>query len=179
MKNPYQTLSSKIDYQNQHFQVRKDQIIHPSGKPGEYYVIELPPPVFIIPMTGEKEIYLVGQFRYTTSIYSWEPPAGGSEGQDLLEAAKRELLEEASLIAHRWKEVGTFQISNGICNQIGHTFLAQELSESKNPAIHDEEISQIKKVPFHEVMQMIKKGQISDADSIASIIQAAIYLKLL
>jgi len=179
MSNPYKKISSKIDYQNKYFTVKKDEIIHPNGAEGVYYVIEFPHPVFVVAITEEQEIYLVGLHRYTTDLYSWEVPAGGSEGQDKQDAAKRELLEETGLVAGSWKEIGKFQISNGNCNKIAYTFLATDVQQTDENKMDEEGITAVKKVPIAEVLKMIEDGRLTDADSIAAIMQAIIHLKLL
>ena len=120
----WKQLSTKIVHENNYFRVREDAVTRPDGKPGTYFVIEAPPGVTIVALTEKNEIYFVLLHRYTTGVLAWELPAGGVEGNNLLEAAQRELQEETGLTARDWKEIGLVQLFNGSTNKIQHIFLA-------------------------------------------------------
>jgi 8-oxo-dGTP pyrophosphatase MutT (NUDIX family) len=176
MKNPWKTLGTKIVYQNPWIKVREDQVIKPDGTRGIYGVVDLHDTVFIVALTPEEEIYLIRQFRYTTKIYSWEIPAGSSDGQSLLKAAKRELKEESGLVAKRWEKVGKFQSMNGVGTEIGWVFIAQDLSQTGDNHQAVEAIYNLKKFKFKKVLEMIKKGQLTDSQSITAITMVALHL---
>jgi len=102
-QNPWQTKSSRLVYENAWIRVREDQVTCPDGQPGIYGVVETRIATGVIALTPQHEIYLVGQFRYPTGEYSWEIIEGGTEdGEEPLAAAKRELQEEAGLVARTW-----------------------------------------------------------------------------
>lgn len=63
MKN-WITKSSKIVYKNSRFSIREDQIVRPNGTNGVYHVMDRPSVVVIIPITADKEIYLIRINRY-------------------------------------------------------------------------------------------------------------------
>ena len=98
--NPWQTLSTRIVYENAWIRVREDQVIQPDGNPSIYGVIEFHGCVGVLPIDAEANVHLVGQFRYPLQQYSWEIPEGGCHpGEAPLEAAQRELCEELGLAA--------------------------------------------------------------------------------
>lgn len=169
MKNPWKKLSSKIVHQNPWFYVRKDAVIRPSGKRGEYNVVVTPKSVFIVAINEKKEVYLVGMFRYTTGMYSLEIPAGSSDGERPLLAAKRELKEEAGLTAKSWKLIGTFQVANGLLSEMGYVYLAQKLTEVPENEQSEEGIEEVLRVPFEKVLQMIADGKINDGQTITAV----------
>jgi len=177
MKNPWKKLDSKMVHENPFFSVREDKVIRPDGKEGTYRVIEKSPSVFIVPITKKREVYLIGQYRYTTSLYSLEVPAGGSDGQRPLTAAKRELQEETGLIARKWTKLGVIQCSNDSSNHLGHIFLAQDLCETESNKMQDDGIDRLKIVPFKTVLQMITNGEITDGLSIAPLLMADLWLR--
>ena len=175
-KNPWKKLSSKIVYKNQWFSVREDEVEKPGDRTGIYGVLQTAPSVFIVALTDKNEVYLEGLFRYPTDKYGLEVPAGGSEFQDLLEAAKRELLEEVGLRAKEWVKVGQFTPLNGIADEVSHVFVARDLEETGTEIDPDEGIMEIRKVPFEKVFDLIKSGEISDGQSISALTLAKLYL---
>jgi len=159
--------------------VRKDTVIMPNGKRGEYHVVDHDDAVFIVAMDEHENIHLIGLYRYSTNMYSVEVPAGGSEGQDPLEAAKRELQEETGLQAASWELLGKVQSSNGFLNEFAYMYLATNLSATNNHKQAEEGITAHEKIPLDKVLLMIKFGEITDCQSIAAISLAALRLKKL
>lgn len=176
MVSPWKKLSSKIAYQNKWYKVREDEVIRPNGEKGMYAVVETPPSVFVVALTEDQEVYLVGLYRYPTGKYQLELPAGGSDNQNLLSAAKRELLEETGLEAGDWEKVGEFQPFNGISNETSHVFLAQDLSQTLKHKKKEEGIEEIRILPFKDVFKMIKSGEINDGQTIAALTLATLHI---
>ena len=174
--NPWKKLSSKMVYENPWFSVREDQVEKPGNRTGVYGVVETHPSVFIVAINDQEEVYLVGLFRYPVSQYSLEIPAGSSDGEDLLEAAKRELLEEAGLKANRWERIGSFIPLNGIANEISNIFMARDLEETGSELDPNEGIMEVRKVPFERVFDLVKSGEISDGQTISALTLAKIHL---
>jgi 8-oxo-dGTP pyrophosphatase MutT (NUDIX family) len=174
--NPWKQISSKIAYENPWFSVREDQVEKPGNRTGVYGVVQTPPAVFIVVLNSRDELYLVGMFRYPTNKYGLELPAGGSDNQDLLEAAKRELLEETGIKAENWEKVGEFTPWNGISDEISHVFIARDIEETGSEIDPNEGILEIVKVPFEKVFDLIESGEISDGQTISALTLAKIYL---
>jgi 8-oxo-dGTP pyrophosphatase MutT (NUDIX family) len=113
--------------------------------------------------------YLVGQFRFTINEYSWEIPEGGGPLEiDPLESAKRELLEETGLVANDWTEILKMHLSNSVTDEYSIIYLARQL-EQHTPMPEETEQLLVKKLPFEEAWQMVEKGLINDAMSVAAI----------
>ncbi|HSX07415.1 MAG TPA: NUDIX hydrolase [Candidatus Saccharimonadales bacterium] len=174
--NPWKTLASKVVYKNRWYSVRKDTVITPSGKQGEYNVVDHADAVFIVAMDENENIHLVGLYRYPTDMYSLEVPAGGSDGQDPLEAAKRELQEETGLQATNWKLLGKVQSANGFLNEFAYMYLATGLTNTNNHEQAEEGIMEHQKVSLDKALTMIKSGDITDCQSVAAISLAALQL---
>ncbi|MBW3624299.1 MAG: NUDIX hydrolase [Armatimonadetes bacterium] len=177
MGNPWRTLDSRVAYENPWIRVREDRVIRPDGSPGLYGVLELKPSVFIVALTEEGEAVLVRLYRYTTGTHSWEIPAGGSEGQDLLEAAQRELREEAGLLAGEWTEIGDFEGLNGVADARCHVFLARGLSPSEEDGHAEEGITDVKRASPEEIHRMILSGEIKDGETLSALMIARTWLE--
>jgi 8-oxo-dGTP pyrophosphatase MutT (NUDIX family) len=171
-------LSSKIVHQNPYYLVREDDVIKPDGSKGKYNVVVTKGAVFIAAVDHENNVYLERLHRYTNNNPSIEVPAGGTDGEDHLIAAKRELQEETGLKAKTWKYLGVMYPANGIMSEENHVYLATNLTQTKHNAQAEEGISEILKLPFKRALQMIKNGEITDAQTIATLFKAALALGL-
>ena len=175
--NPWKTLGSRIAYRNAWITVREDQVIRPDGNPGIYGVVETRRALGIVALTPDRQVYLVGQYRYPTRHYSWEIIEGGSEGQEPpIETARRELREEGGLLAQRWLQLGDeFHLSNCHSDEVAYAFLASGLSEV--PASPEgTEILQLRKMPFEDALTMVYSGEIKDGLSIIGLQRAERFL---
>lgn len=177
--NPWKTLESREIYRNAWIRVREDQVIRPDGNAGIYGVVETRLATGVVALSQAREVYLVGQYRYTMEQYSWELPEGGSDdGEDALAAAKRELREETGLTARDWTPLGSeIHLSNCHSSERAYLFLAQglELGEATPDGT---EVLAVKRVPFREALQMADKGEIQDAMTLLGLHRAAQHLGL-
>jgi len=173
----WQTHDSRVVYDNRWISVREDRITGPFGE-GVYGVVTMKnPAVFVVALDEEDRVCLVTMERYTTGR-SIEVPAGGTDGEDPLLAAQRELREETGLEAARWTALGTMNALNGVTVAPEHVFLARELRENADSAESraEEGIDDVSWVPFPEVLRMVADGRITDGETIAALTYAGIAL---
>ncbi len=168
--NPWQVLAEKNVYDNPWINVTEYDVINPSGGKGIYGKVHFKnKAIGILPLDELLNTYLVGQYRFTLNQYFWEIPEGGGPlGTDILESAKRELLEETGLVAAEWTKLMDFHLSNSVCDEHGQIFLAQQLTQQA-PEPEETEQLQIKKLPFTEAYAMVEDGRITDSLSVAAI----------
>lgn len=161
--------SSKIVHKNKWFKVQEDAVTKPTGEKGNYYTVVSSPASFIVPVDEDGNLYLIGQFRYTNGQYSKEIPAGSADYGDPLEAAKRELKEETGLTAKKWEKLGEFYSANGLLQEKAHAYLATGLVQTGEHQQEEEGIDKIYKLPLAKVLDMIKNGEITDGQTISSL----------
>ncbi len=175
--NPWKTLRSRIAYKNSWISVREDAVITPAGGEGIYGVVQAPGALGVVALTPNNEVYLVGQYRYPVNEYSWEIVEGGREaGESLVEAAQRELREEAGLVALRFEQLGgEVHTSNCFTDERAYLYIAQDFSEVATAHEVTEKL-QIEKVALGECLAMIDRSEIKDAMSIIALQRAAKFI---
>lgn len=174
---PWRVLGTREVYKNAWIRVREDQVLRPDAAPGIYGVVEFEPAVGVVALTEDQQVFLVGQYRYATQRYSWEIVSGYADaGEDVLDAAKRELCEEAGLTASDWLLLGTAEISNSVTDQIGFIFLARGLTAVEATPDGTEELA-LEVVPLIEAVRRAQSGEIRQTFSVASLFRAWHYLR--
>lgn len=179
MPKPYQTTASRIAWTCPWYNVRQDDIITPDGSQGVYNVIQAPLAVWIIPVTPAKEVVLIHTYRYTVDDWCYEIPAGSVKpDQSLPDAAKAELLEEIGGTAVSLQHLGQFYPLTGICNQIGHVFLATDVTLGP-PQREPTEVMECHPLPIPQALHMAQTNQISDGPSALALLLFADHLRAL
>ena len=172
--NPWKTISQETAYENAWIRVEHHDVINPAGNPGIYGKVHYKnTAISIVAVDSEGYTNLVGQYRYTLNAYSWEVPEGGcsiESGESILEAAKRELLEETGLIATQWTEIGEVYLSNSVSDERAVMYLAQNLSQHQSCPEETEQLK-IRRIPLTEAIEMAQNGQITDALSVLTLLK--------
>lgn len=172
--NPWKILSQEEKYNNKWIRVTEYQVINPGGGRGIYGKVHFKNrAVGIVPLDNEGNTWLVGQYRFTLDEYSWEIPEGGApEGEDLLQCARRELLEETGLSAQRWSLLTTLHTSNSVTDERGWVFLAEDLSEGPSQPEESEADIKVIKLPLAQAIEMVASGKITDCMSMIGLLMA-------
>ncbi|MEW6002562.1 MAG: NUDIX hydrolase [Nitrospirota bacterium] len=123
--------------------------------------------VAIVPVTDDKKVLLIRQFRPPVCGYVIEFPAGLNDREDTLEeAARRELLEETGYSAREMIYLTEGPLSSGASGEILTVFLAKGL-EFKGIGKRDEtEDIEVLKIPiadlYHELSALRSGGNYID-----------------
>jgi 8-oxo-dGTP pyrophosphatase MutT (NUDIX family) len=174
IENPWTKVSKEEKYDNPWIKVTEHQVINAAGKAGIYGTVHFKNlAIGIIPVDREGYSYLVGQYRFPLEAYSWEIPEGGGKLHlPPLESAKRELKEETGITASKWTEIQRIHTSNSVSDELGIIYLAEDLEIGKAEPDEDE-VLEIKKIHWKEMLEMVMKGEITDSLSVAGILKLA------
>ena len=115
---------------------------HEDGEEVERELVAHPGAVGVVVLDGD-QLWLVRQPREAVGVPDLlEIPAGklDEEGEDPLEAAKRELAEEIGKQAAHWESLGSFYTSPGFADEEIHLFLATGISDvDERPEVEEDE----------------------------------------
>jgi ADP-ribose pyrophosphatase len=163
-------LSSEMVYEGKVFGVRRDEIAEPSGLQVTREVVTHPGSVVILPVLPDGRILMVRQYRHATRQFLWELVAGRIEqGEDPREAAARELIEETGYRAKRFTIFLDLFPTPGFLEERMYILLAEGLTRGEAHPEADEQIVRKAYRP-KELQEMIRRGKLRDAKSIAGLL---------
>lgn len=175
-ENPYFTLSSELLHERKYVRFLRDKV-QVGDVTKDYSYISVDDSVGIVALNEKGEVALVGQWRYPIKEYHWEIPAGMAEaGETPLENAKRELMEEAGVVAEEWIPLGSYQMDASKMEQQNHLFLARKLTVGENAPMEDERIENIW-LPLEEAIQLVEDGSIRDGFTVIGLLRAQAFLQ--
>lgn len=163
----WQKISSTIKYQNRYMTVTEDVFVTDKGEKGTFGIVRKEPFSIVIPWDGTK-LLLVGQYRHSVEIFSWEFPMGHAEADDPVTAAKRELQEETGLITTDLIELATFYPAIGTMDQKGFIYLTQHWEKGAQNLDPAEAGMQLRWVTVPELEGLIADGTIFDGPTITA-----------
>jgi len=163
------TLRSDKVFAGKILSVRVDTVLLPDGKESTREVVEHNGAVAVLAVDPEGSVYLVRQYRKPVEEVLLEIPAGKLEpGEDPLECARRELLEETGLVARRWEQVFRYYSTPGFTTEVVHVYVARDV-EQHRAAPESDEFLEVVKMPLAEAYEKVLDGTIRDGKSIVAI----------
>lgn len=149
--------------------VREDRLERPDGSAGLYAVVEKPPAAVVLPV-ARGEVVLVEQYRHPPGARFWELPQGAwDDGQpaDPERLARAELAEETGFRAGRMHHLGRLFFAYGMSDQYFDAWLALELAPGAQALEPEEQGLRVGRFSVAAVDEMVERGAMSDAASVA------------
>ncbi|MGH7932159.1 MAG: NUDIX hydrolase [Candidatus Binataceae bacterium] len=148
----------------------------PNGVTIDLAVVRHPGASAIVALDADGTIAMLTQYRHAIGGWLREIPAGCRNGGETpRQCAERELREEAGLAARRWDRLGAIVTIPSFCDERIELFLARELSEDKG-VLDADEVIRVEHVKFDDALELIRRGEIIDAKTIAALHHAKVLL---
>lgn len=162
-------LSSRNLYRGRIVRLDLDRIVEPSGKEVEREIVRHPGAAVILPVTADRRVILIRQFRYAAGETLLEVPAGTLDpGETPEQTAERELLEETGYHAGRLEKLAEFFPSPGILAERMHLFLATEL-EKREASPEEDESLEVVEFSWERALALEPGKDVRDAKTIVAL----------
>jgi ADP-ribose pyrophosphatase len=157
-----------LELKNPWWTYRRDDVLLPNGREGEYHYVHVNGSSMIIPVRDDGKILLVGQYRYLCDRESIEFPCGSvKDGSTYESTARCELAEETGFASEDIRLIGEFNPYNGVTDEICRVYLARNLKPVE--ADHDEtEEFELHALGPAEIEAKVLSGQIWDGMTLAA-----------
>ncbi|GAA1253025.1 ADP-ribose pyrophosphatase [Microbacterium phyllosphaerae] len=171
-----EVLSSEIAFAGAVWDVRDDRVRYGDGEIRRQYVAHTGA-VAILALDADGRVLLIQQYRHPIRHRDWELPAGLLDvaGEEPVEAARRELAEEADLVAAHWEPLVSSWTTPGGNDEAIHVFLATGISTA--PAAHareDEEADiRVEWVPLDAAVRAVLDGRMRNGILSIGVLAAA------
>ena len=145
------------------FKVRRDISTDPrDGRAHDFYVVEAPDWVNVIPLTDDGQVVLIELYRHGTGEISLEIPGGMVDpGESHAAAAARELLEETGYEAGEVTPLGRTRPNPAIQDNWIHTFVARGVVRRSEPENAGTEQTVVRLFPLDRIPSLIAEGKIT------------------
>ena len=173
---PERSIGSRQLFRGRLLQLCVERVRLPDGGEAERELVHHPGAAAVVPVqdsgTGPR-VHLLRQYRHAVGGVLWEVPAGILEPGESPEAcARRELREEAGLLAGRWKRLAAIHTSPGFCDEKVALFLATDLRRT-DPDPEPGELVEPHVVTLSRALAMIDEGAITNGIAVASLLLVA------
>ncbi len=156
--------------------LRSDDVTMPGGRVAVREILEHPGAVAIVALDPDDRLMMIHQYRHPVQRRLWELPAGllDVQGEDPVEAAQRELEEEAGLTATDWSVLIDVVPSPGFSDESVRVYLARGLAEVGRPEMGDDEESDMSTrwVTLSVAVRMVLAGTIVNGVTVAAVLAA-------
>ncbi|WP_433207395.1 NUDIX domain-containing protein [Dactylosporangium sp. CS-047395] len=175
----YEVRSHTERMRNRVFSIVTDAVEMPGGEVADRDYMVHVGAVGVVALDGEGRVALVRQYRPAVRQVLWELPAGLIDvpGESLVDAAARELAEEADLVAARWDLLAEVHTTPGCSNEKIRLFLAREVgpvtSDTPYERTHEEADLELHWVALDEAVRMALSGEITNAACVIGVLAAA------
>lgn len=169
-------VSTEVVYDSDYLSVTLDTIADAGGAQHQRSVVRPQGAVGVLALDEHDRILLVQQYRHPTGHRLLEIPAGTLDvvGEPAVDAAARELAEEADVLAGQWSTFLTMHATPGYSSERWEVFLATDLSvvpmEQRTVREAEEADMQQWWLPLSEAVAAVFDGRITDSMTVAAIL---------
>jgi len=153
--------------------VSTERFTLPSGRELELDIVKHPGAAAIVPFISDSDVLLIRQYRHATRDTILEVPAGKIDaGESPSKTAARELEEEIGHRAGRVEELGWIWTTPGFADEKIHLYAGFDL-EVVDSRPEDDEVIEVFRISLADALELIWRGELTDAKSALTLIHAA------
>ena len=165
---PWKKLRQDFELGNPWWTYRKDSVVLPSGRNGEYHFVHVNGSSMVIPILDNGKMVLVKQYRYLANRESLEFPCGSVKPDSTNDdTARDELAEETGFEARKLTCVAEFNPYNGVTDEMCKVYIARDLTSMKSHRDETEEFEQVC-LSRLELEEKIRTDEIWDGITLAA-----------
>jgi len=130
----------------------------------KFYVMETADWVNVVPVTASNELVCIRQYRHGSEEITLEIPGGIVDpGEEPIESAARECLEETGYETNDLISLGVLNPNPAIFGNRLHTFLARDVVQVSEISNTSTEQTELNLIPMSEVPDLLMSGEIDHA----------------
>ncbi len=173
---PWQTLSTRVEFDNRWAGIHVDEVRLPNGVQYEY--TRLRPAgvgVAVAAIDGEGRILLEREYRHGLGQVIWQLPGGlVDEGEDLIEAGLRELAEETGYAPQpvnreTVRYLGAVWDNPGLGPTVSHVVAALDVAPSTAAALEPTEFIALHWCSADWLKEAVRCGEIKERTIVAAV----------
>jgi ADP-ribose pyrophosphatase len=166
----WKTLTTDIAFRTPIFNLHQRRSRHSRRGEHDFFILDAPNWVNIIPLTKSNEVVMIHQWRHGIAEFTLEIPGGMVDSSDPSpkHAARREMIEESGYDSDKILQLGMVHPNPAIQGNICFSFLATNVRQVDKPIAQGNEETEVVLVPMKEIPGLIATGAIMHALTIAA-----------
>lgn len=171
-------VSSEEIYNGRILRITQDTVRMENGKEALREVVHHPGGACVVPLTADRQVIMVRQFRYPHLQETLELPAGKLEyGENPADCAERELSEEAGASADALEPLGYLYPTPAYDKEVIYMYLARNIRQEQKQHLDADEFLDIVQLPLADAVAMVMRGEIPDAKTQIALLKTAFLLR--
>ena len=162
MPKKWKTLETKRIFGNRIFGFREDTVVSPkTNNSHPVWVMDAPTWVNIIPITRDKKVVMIKQYRFGSKEISLEIPGGMVNAEeDTKSAATREMKEETGYDSSEVFKIGRVSPNPALMTNSTYSYVALGVEKTDEQKLDDMEDIEVLEVDLEKIPSLIEKGEI-------------------
>jgi ADP-ribose pyrophosphatase len=174
---PWTIKATRQKYDGELIKLFEDEVVKPDGSEGTYTTVRMKDGVSVLAVDDEGAAYFAEEFRYALGRKDVEVVGGGiEEGEELREAARRELREELGIEAEEFVELGAVEYATSLLKSTSTLFLARRLRFTRKDTDPSEIIKTVK-LPLAEAVARALRGDFIHSTTCVLILRTHYFLQ--